>query len=184
MDISRHQAVIDQLWPPGANALPGVWAVLDLAHGPRIHAALLESRLEHLCLYAGQLPRELEMVAPHLVELPREHRLVDRLVDEGWGHSWGVFLKIDDPSNLRHHLRKFLKVQDQRGRSLLFRYYDPRVLRSFLPTCSAAELREYFGPVRSFVAEGEDGDSVVEFSLAAGALRCVARPLAVAIDQA
>ena len=56
------------------------------------------------------------MVAPHLVELSPTNRLIGRWLDEGWGQSWGVFLKIDDAANLRHHLRKFLKVQDEGGR--------------------------------------------------------------------
>lgn len=161
MSPEQREQIMGALWPEGAESKLGVWAVLDCARDPRIYLALLESRLEFRCLYAGRLPRPLELVAPHIVELPQGHRLVDRLLDEGWGQSWGVFLKIDDPSNLRHHLRGFLKVQDERGRKLLFRYYDPRVLRAYLPTCHADELRQVFGPVKRFLAEGEDGQSLL-----------------------
>ena len=48
---------------------------------------------------------------------------------------------------LRRHFRKFLKVEDPKGKSLIFRYYDPRVLRVYLPTCNAMELQTVFGPV-------------------------------------
>ena len=90
----------------------------DCARDPAVYAALIDSRLEFRCLYSGRLPRELEMAAPQLVELLPGHRLTQRVLGEGWGRSWGVFMRIDDPSN-----------QDESGRQLLFRFYDPRVLR-------------------------------------------------------
>jgi hypothetical protein len=81
----------------------------------------------------------------------------------GWGESWGIFVRMNDPSNLRYHLRTFLRVRDEPGRTLLFRYYDPRVLRVYLPTCRPDELKAVFGPIDSYLTEGEDGQSVIEF---------------------
>jgi hypothetical protein len=156
-----RSSVLQALWPAGARA--GIWGILDAARDPGIYRALLDSRLEFRCLYAGKLPRELEMNAPQLVELSPTSRLMERWLDEGWGQAWGVLLRIDDPSNLRHHLRKFLKVRDEQGRSLLFRYYDPRVLRVYLPTCTAAELAQLFGPVEAWVLETPDGTSLAEY---------------------
>jgi hypothetical protein len=157
--------VLQALWPERAKFRLGVWAILDCARDPQIYRALLASRLEFRCLYSGRLPPALEMVAPHLVELLPDHRLTTTLLDEGWGRAWGVFLKIEDPSNLRHHLRKFLKVRDEAGRRLLFRYYDPRVLRIYLPTCTPDELHQVFGPVAAYLMESEDGDALLEFSV-------------------
>lgn len=163
MDATTRQSITAALWPPGLRTPPSVWALLDLARDRRIHTALLESRLEFLCLYSGRLPRELELVAPHMVELLPGHRLVTRLLDEGWSQSWGVFVKIQDPTNLRRHFRRFLKVRDEAGRSLLFRFYDPRVLRAYLPTCRSDELAEVFGPVASYLTEGEGGATLIDF---------------------
>jgi hypothetical protein len=165
MDTERKAIVRQLLWPTAAAAPVSVWAVLDLARDRRIHAALLASRLDFLCLYAGRIPRELELVAPHIVELIPGHRFVDQLLDEGFGASWGVFAKIADPTALRHHLRKLLKVRDESGRTLMFRFYDPRVLGPFLRTCDAAQLKTMFGPVKSYLAEDEVGESLTEFSL-------------------
>ena len=39
---------------------------------------------------------------------------------------------------------------------MLFRYYDPRVLRAFLPTCTRDELRTVFGGIECFWIEGEE----------------------------
>ena len=182
-DAPREQ-MLHALWPQGRQSRLGVWAVLDCARDPKIYLALLESRLEFRCLYSGRLPRELEMVAPQLVELLPGHRLVDALLRDGWGRSWGSLLRIEDPSNLRHHLRQFLKVRDEDGRRLLFRYFDPRVLRCYLPTCTPDELRTFFGPISHWIAEGVDGRSLIEFSVEAGLLRRDQRVLGGAVGAA
>jgi hypothetical protein len=163
----RQQA----LWPTAATSRAGsVWAVLDCARDPAIYGTLIESRLEFRSLYSGTVPRALEMNSPQLVELLPGHRLTERLLGASWGQAWGIFLRIDDAANLRHHLRKFLKVRDEQGRRMLFRYYDPRVLRSYLPTCTPEELAQVFGPIHSFVMESAAG-ACIEFSRVAGVLR-------------
>ena len=53
------------------------------------------------------------------------------------------------------HFRQFLRVRDEAGREFFFRFYDPRVLRVYLPTCNSEELRTFFGPVELFSMEGE-----------------------------
>jgi hypothetical protein len=173
MTPELRQQILDVLWPPGQARHASVWAVLDCARDPAIYRLLLESRLEFLCLYSGKLPRELELVAPHIVELLPGHRLTERLLDEGWGRSWGIFVKIEDPTALRHHLRKFLRVQDDRGRRLLFRYYDPRVLSAFLPACTPEQLIEFFGPMSCLVSEEDAGSCVASHALIGSQLRTV-----------
>jgi hypothetical protein len=64
---------------------------------------------------------------------------------------------------VRRHLRRFLRVTDERGKQLLFRYYDPRVLRIYLPTCTTAELETFFGPLVRFVAEDADQQVALTF---------------------
>ncbi|HUR44658.1 MAG TPA: DUF4123 domain-containing protein, partial [Candidatus Saccharimonadales bacterium] len=71
----------------------------------------------------------------------------------------------------RDHLRQFHTVELPDQRTVLFRYYDPRVLRTFLPACNAAELETFFGPVQTFMLEGEKPDTGVRFSLAGKALK-------------
>lgn len=167
MTPGQCETLMQALWPASEKGRLSVWAVLDCARDPRIYRSLLASRLEFRCLYSGKLAPALEMVAPHLVELSPSNLLTATLLNEGWGQAWGVFLKIDDPHNLRHHLRKFLKARDEDGRRLLFRYYDPRVLRAYLPTCTADELRAVFGPIASFVMESASPGRGLELGLRA-----------------
>jgi hypothetical protein len=61
----------------------------------------------------------------------------------------------------RRYLRKFLMLEDvSTGNQLYFRFYDPRVLRMFLPTCTAEQRTEFLGPLGSILAEGEEGEEL------------------------
>jgi hypothetical protein len=64
---------------------------------------------------------------------------------------------------VRRHLRTLFRVKDETGRILIFRWYDPRVLRAYLPTCLPAELHTFFGPIERFYCEGEDPGSLLQF---------------------
>jgi hypothetical protein len=71
---------------------------------------------------------------------------------------------------LRRHLKGLLMVKDYKGRRLLFRYYDPRVLRVYLPTCWPAELEAVFGPVKAYLLEGAEEGTVVQYRVDDGRL--------------
>lgn len=141
------------LWPQGDMTPGSLWAILDCARDKRIYRELAVSRLDYQCLYSGDLPTELKVVAPHMIELGPRYRFTRTLLDQCWGKSWGVFVRINDGTQLRHHLRKLLTVKTEDGRKLLFRYFDPRVLRIYLPTCTADELQQVFGPISTWFAE-------------------------------
>jgi hypothetical protein len=170
IEPALRDRVIEALWPSSA-ANTSVWAIVDCARDDRIYPALRTSGLDYLCLYSGRLLPAVEAAAPHLIELAPTYAFTPKLIDMGWGNSWAVFLRTDDPSGLRHHLRRFLRVQDESGRILLFRYYDPRVLRVYLPTCRADELRTVFGDISSYLVEDETGRSLIEFSFDEDRLR-------------
>jgi hypothetical protein len=163
--------LIEVIWPPLPAPTTSVWAIVDCARDPRLYPALRTSGLDYRCLYSGRLSADVEAAAPHLIELAPTFAFTRKLIDMGWGNSWGVFLRIADPSDLRVHLRRFLRVKDESGRILLFRYYDPRVLRVYLPTCRADELRTVFGPIASYLAEDQTGQTLIEFSLDRNQLR-------------
>lgn len=164
------------LWPQG-DATPGsLWAILDCARDRRIYRQLQVSRLDYQCLYSGSLPTVLRVVAPHMVELSPRYGFTRSLLAQAWGNHWGIFVRVNDWSLLRHQLRKLLTVQAEDGRRLLFRFYDPRVLRAYLPTCTAEELTQVFGPISAYYAEGGDVESCLH-SFAFDGARLNARSL-------
>jgi hypothetical protein len=180
MEPALLERLIDTLWPADAPSGSSVWAILDAARDERIYPELRLSRLEFIALYAGKLPESLRRAAPYLVELAPGYSFTKPLLEMGWGRSWGVFLRIEDARNLRHHLRGFLRVQDESGRRLVFRFYDPRVLRVYLPTCLPQELATVFGPISRFLVEDDNGEALVEFGFDGRKLLERRHPLAIA----
>lgn len=155
-----------------------LFAVLDAARDPLVLARLHECPEERQSLYEGPQADRLAAAAPYLVSLPRESVLLEALVRDGWGESWGVYLTCDQPfAEVRRQLRRSLTVQTQTGKRLLFRFYDPRVLRVFLPTCTREELAAFFGPIEAFLHESADGGALVRSQLKDGALASRGSPL-------
>jgi hypothetical protein len=134
-------------------------AVLDAARSDRILQVLREAVEEHRSLYEGVQGQALDDVAPYLVTLPADSRLLGQLVREGWLHRWGIFLEgAVAKRELRRHLRRFLMVEKEDGEPLYFRFYDPTCLRELWPTCGKRQLTELCGPLAAFLVEGERGE--------------------------
>jgi len=183
--MTRYQAIEHYLWPNGPSR--DVWMILDCARDQkRIFRFLLACHLEQSCLYAGPISPALEMAAPYLLQLEHDNQETRNLIELSWGNSWGVFLRSPtNLNNLRKHLRRFLIVHDPQGRRMAFRYYDPRILRGYLPTCNSEELRFVFGPVEYFWTEHRtDADHMLEFQRDGGKLVEKTRSLTEAVTNA
>ena len=149
----------------------GVFAVLDGASIPNLPQELYAHEPDYLCLYRGALDPDLAETAPYLVRLEPGSRFTDWVFDQGWGNHWGIFCTGNcTMRDLRSHFRRFLIVYDPAGKPLYFRYYDPRVLRTFLPTCTPEEATSIFGPLSSYLAEGEDPAVCLRFRQGTGSL--------------
>lgn len=161
----------EALWPARMSRWSKLCAVLDCARDERIFGAVERSVLNKSCLYAGRIPWVLQRAAPHVVVLEPDDPLTRFLLDEGWGDSWGIYFRTDIPMmDVRRHLRTILRVKDEAGRKLIFRWYDPRVLRVYLPTCQAGELRTVFGPIDAFYCEGAAPSVLLDFRVDDGQL--------------
>ena len=131
----------------------------------------LELAYEAKCLYEKEIwnlfesdvAEALADVAPYLIMFdPGEGYL------ESWsrrlGKSAGIlFMAASDPYKLYAHLRNILIVEDEDNQPYFFRFYDPRVLRIFLPTCTLEQLDEFFGPVHAWICESAEGDGYIEY---------------------
>ena len=120
----------------------------------------------HACLYRGQIQPDLARAAPYLVKIEREHSFTNWFIKEHWGSSGGLFLLSEaDLSTVYKHFRQFLVVKDSDGEKLYFRFYDPRVLRVFLPTCNDEELEAFFGAVDEYIVEDDDANFALSFTM-------------------
>jgi len=139
--------------------------IVDAARGRRILTLLHESVDEAQSLYDGAQGEDLEEAAPYLVRFARGSGLLERMVMEGWGKRWGVYLTSALPfKDLRRHLRRFLMVElESTGEPVYFRFYDPGVLRTFLPSCAEGQRGEFMGEISSFIAESRERTPLVFF---------------------
>jgi hypothetical protein len=54
-------------------------------------------------------------------------------------------------------------VQGLNGKNLVFRYYDPRVLRTYITQCDVNDAEKVFGPLSEFIVEGEKPNTLHRF---------------------
>ena len=110
-------------------------------------------------LFEGDMATHVAHAGPILIPLERDAlEFLDRWA-EALGKNAGVLLQTPaDLPELFAQLRHVFVVRDEEGQEYFLRFYDPRVLRGFLPTCTPAQRGEFFGPVRRYVLETEAGD--------------------------
>lgn len=140
------------------------YAILDGASVPDLPVKLHEMRPPHICLYRGELPPDLVYVAPYLVHLHPKSDFTSWLFAGCWGKHWGIFAQSASTlTAMRKHFRSLLTVYDETGKPMVFRFYDPRVFLTYIPTCNAAELELFFGKVNYYFAESDDATALQRF---------------------
>jgi len=152
-----------------ALAAGHLYVVLDACDAPAVPLLCEGLGETHaVSLYRGEAEEEFADIAPYLVHVQTPDvwqwvRDFSRL-DPGWGIVLITPATLDE---LRGHLRRFLKVQGPDGARMYFRFYDPRVLPLFLPTCDVAQLLALYGMVREFaVLTGPEQAQVFRFGRA------------------
>jgi hypothetical protein len=124
-------------------------------------------------LFQGEAAEYMGDVAPYIVPIDPASEYLECWVQR-WGKNAGILLTtFADPETLFRHLREIFVVKDEEGQEYFFRYYDPRVLRVFLPTCSPLELGDFFGPISVLVAEGPSMEQCMTFSCQGSRLGCM-----------
>jgi hypothetical protein len=141
------------------------YAVLDGAISPAILDLLNQSGTYYQSLYEGEQSADIARYGPYVAQLQPDRPFLPYLVKAAWGMFWGVFLGSDlSFEETRKHLRRFLIVDSGTGSKSLFRFYDPRVLRVFIPSCAPVQRKEFFGPVRCYFAETEPAPGLTAFT--------------------
>ena len=138
-----------------------LYAVLDACDTPAVpEKAIGLGAHRAKSLYAGTPQMPYDDVAPYLTAVDTEvlHWILGTL----WDEPFGIFVHSDESfANVYAHLQKFVMVRSPTGDDWYFRYYDPRVLGKFLPTCDREQLREFFGPIEAFGTSDSETGGVV-----------------------
>ena len=150
-----------------------LYGVLDCARDASLyeHAARLAPESSE-CLFAGKLAEPVLRASPFLVELSPSDPLSRLWRTQGWGRAWGVLISSRATLPvLRRQLRRFTQVKLPDGAGpVLFRYWDPRVFRVFLPTVAPGEIAPWFADADRYIVETEDGKGSIRYALQGGHL--------------
>lgn len=142
-----------------------LFGIVDAARDARLYD-LVQAASEKVCLFAGELAEPLARTAPYLCVLAGGEPLFTAWRDEGWGRSWGItFRSAAALTDLRRQFRRHLQAMLPDGTVALFRFYDPRVWRTYLPTCAPEDLAAWFALVEEYQVEGGDGMGSVRYRL-------------------
>jgi len=134
-----------------------LYAVVDAARDSRIYD-LVHDALFPACLFATDVVSPMGRNAPYLLPVEHAERLIEAWRSKGRGESWGIFLlSSTERARLRQRLRTFNQAKLPDGRVVLFRWWDPRVFRVYMPTCNEDDLKQWFANVDEFACENADG---------------------------
>jgi hypothetical protein len=171
-----HQSVLTWLLDTKLQ----LFCLLDPGAHASIPSLLAHATEPKECLYDGDADSMLAKFAPYVVQLGPDSSLLHALVEEGWGQGWACFFTSEASlEELSNHFRKFFMVQLEGGKEVYFRFYDPRVLRGFLPAGSAEELAVFFGPVVIWLLEAKNSAMMLKITNGSDGLRTMTIPLAV-----
>ncbi|MEO5369640.1 MAG: DUF4123 domain-containing protein [Magnetococcus sp. DMHC-1] len=157
--MTREEA-ISTLWQTqimGGQRFPYLYAILDAAADERIYPNLvaMQDEVEVTCLFTGEMAEQVAAVAPYLLRMDLELKVFDWWWENGWGQNWGLFFWTSTSFGaVYEHCRSQTRVESE-GKTLLFRYWDPRVLEMVLGVMDDAQKREFFGPIRSFAVAND-----------------------------
>jgi hypothetical protein len=119
-------------------------------------------------LFEGDMAQHVAHAGPILIPVEKPLPFLTRWV-EALGKSAGILLQTPaDLPTLFAQLRHVFVVKDEEGQEYFLRFYDPRVFRGFLPTCTPEQRAEFFGPIRRWIVENEAGDAYGAVVLAEG----------------
>lgn len=148
------------------------YLLIDAARADKNMGEVFTYDLRIKSLYEGRRAVAFKNVCPYLSDMVYNSDFSDWYFKTGWGDSWGVFVISElDFDALIDHFRQFIKVEDMFGKSYFFRFYDPRVLRKFLPTCDEQQLERLFNGVEHYIVEDENPEKAIDFSLKNGKLQ-------------
>lgn len=143
-----------------------VYCVLDGASIEDLPQRLYDMAPPNFCLFRGKLGPDLATVAPYAIGIAKNAPFSDWLLSNDPGNHFGIYvLSRHSLTEIRKHFRDLFIVHNEEGEPMYFRFYDPRVIKTFLKTCEEKELKTFFGPVDTFIAEHEDGTAFSSFTL-------------------
>lgn len=163
-----------------------VFLLLDASRSPDTRFILETLTDDALCLFDGQTFQDLAEVAPWLVPLSLRDgdAVFDWFMEEAFGRDQGIFLFTKlEPRQLKTSLKRALKVQDDTGRDLYFKYYRPAVFNDYLPAFDPDQAAYVMRDLdQVWTEDAEAPDRLRRYALREGELRRADLSLTLAED--
>ncbi|PCJ22137.1 MAG: hypothetical protein COB04_01415 [Gammaproteobacteria bacterium] len=147
-----------------------LYMIVDGAQNPEIMARIEQSDELVSSLYSLDTAPRLKAVGPWILQVQKDEPLAAWIIEQGANQNWFItFSSLGKTLDyLRRQFRRIAIVKetsdtDAKDKHLYFRYYDPRVLRTFLPSCSERQRRYIFDDINCFWAQGDDLEKVLQF---------------------
>jgi hypothetical protein len=164
VDDSLPVPVYDFLLRQAEQEECNLYGIVDSARNEDVFRYLITGGTRYKSLFEGTMDEQSYGVSGFLVECKKESPLFKWMTTEAWGDSCCIFFtskaSFDD---LFRHFQKFNRVYLEGDEVVLFRYYDPRVLKTYLPTCTKAEIDLFFGQIENFYTENKNPEIMSVF---------------------
>lgn len=174
--VPPDQADLDEYG--SADAVPPMktYVILDAAKIANLADMLENSGIAFRCLFKGKAAEINQNHAPYLIELEIGDKLSRSLFTDIrempeelvtahlWRRQSGIFLRSRKPlADIWRHFRKFTKFPTRDSDAwYFFRFYDPRVFRTFVTEFDEALFRKFAMPALCFYVPGSDGNSMLK----------------------
>lgn len=142
-----------------------LYAILDACKQPLVPPKMNELGASRgVSLFKGTAKEVYSAFAPYLVQV--DGALLDWIRESLSKTPWGIFLLTNrrELAVLFAHLQPLLFPRLSDGKLWLLRFYDPRVLETYLTSCTMEQLRAFYGPVRALGIAEETGGGCKAFA--------------------
>lgn len=126
---------------------------IDAAHDPRIYPAIAGSSHTRRCLFSEEhITDDIKAVSPFLVKIKHLDECLNWCLREGLHRHWITFFASDQGhvSELCLHFKRYSIAHTPDNKRYFFRFYDPRVLPSYVASQSQGERADFFRACRAF----------------------------------
>lgn len=164
MDIEKYRSAV-------ISPRTRTYCILDGAAVPDLPRKLYEFDPPNFPLIRGELTPDMVHVVPYVALMIPNEKFTSWVLENAFGKNWGIIVQSRfSIYEMRRHFRSLIQVVDEDGKAMLFRFFDPRVIRKFLPTCDAEQLKAFFGNTEAYYAEAEEGDVLLSYTNSDGEL--------------
>jgi len=151
----EHPEVARTLWDlldPGEPKR--LFAVIDGSIGLPLAMQLRRLGTRLYTLFEGSSARDAAPAGPLVAPLTAHLETALALWTDQLGRNQGLLLQTyAELRPLLAHLREIFVASDEEGTEYFFRFYDPRVLPTYLETCTPEERASFFGPITALICE-------------------------------